>query len=45
MREVTVYYSYDDGEFYDRDECLAYEREALLSAWEIDGAYAFLIRI
>ena len=41
MREVHVFYAYDDKEFFDREECLAYEREALLSAWEIDGAYAF----
>ena len=29
MREVTVYYAWDDSEFYDRDECLRYERQAI----------------
>lgn len=41
MREVTVYYAYDDSEFFDRDECLAYEQDALHKAQEIDAAYCF----
>ena len=28
MREVTVFYAYDDTEFYDRDECEYYEGKA-----------------
>ena len=42
MREVSVYYAYDDTEFYDKEECLAYERKAMVLLREIAEAYAFL---
>lgn len=29
MKAVTVYYAYDDTEFYDEDECRRYEQKAL----------------
>lgn len=41
MREVTVYYAYDDTEFYTKEECLAYESKALVWLREIANAYTF----
>lgn len=41
MREVTVYYSYDDKEFFDRDECVAYEEKAIKLMEEINDKYSF----
>lgn len=41
MREVTVYYAYDDSEFYDRDECLRYERQAIEEMMSINDCYDF----
>lgn len=41
MREVHVFYAYDDKEFFDREECLAYEREAMVNVREIANAYSF----
>lgn len=41
MREVTVYYAYDDKEFYDRDECLTYEENAIKLMEEINEKYSF----
>ena len=41
MREVCVFYAYDDREFFDRDECVDYERKAIVKAWEIYKAYTF----
>jgi len=29
MKKVTVYYAYDDTEFYDEDECMRYEQKAI----------------
>lgn len=29
MKAVTVYYAYDDSEFYDENECMEYEQEAI----------------
>ena len=45
MREVTVYYSYDDKEFFDRDECLRYERQAVEAMMSVNDCYDFLIKI
>jgi len=42
MREVTMYYAYDDSEFYDRDECLAYEWRAIEAMMSINDCYDFL---
>ena len=44
MREVTMYYAYDDSEFDDRDECLAYERQAVEAMMSIDDCYDFLAK-
>lgn len=41
MREVTVYYAYDDSEFFDRDECLAYEEKAIKLMEEVNDKYSF----
>lgn len=41
MREVCVFYAYDDKEFFNREKCLAYEREALMKSKEIYDAYTF----
>lgn len=41
MREVTVFYAYDDTEFFVRDECLAYEERAIESMEEINDKYSF----
>ena len=41
MREVTVYYAFDDTEFYYRGECLAYEKEAFDCLKEINEKYSF----
>ena len=41
MREVSVFYSFDDREFFDRDECLAYEKEAMRHLRVVDACYAF----
>lgn len=41
MREVTVFYAYDDTEFFARDECLAYEERAIESMEEINDKYSF----
>lgn len=41
MREVTIYYAYDDTEFTDRDECIAYENRALNFLKAIDKCYSF----
>jgi hypothetical protein len=42
MREVTVYYAYDDSEFEDRDECLRYERQAVEAMMSVNDCYDFL---
>ena len=41
MREVSVFYSFDDKEFFDRDECEAYEREAVRHLRIVEACYAF----
>lgn len=41
MREVSVFYSYDDREFFDREECLEYEKNALDHLKEINEKYSF----
>jgi hypothetical protein len=41
MREVSVFYSFDDKEFFDRDECKAYEREAVRHLRTVEACYAF----
>lgn len=41
MREVSVFYSFDDKEFYDRDECEAYEREAMRHLRTVEACLAF----
>lgn len=41
MREVTMYYAYNDKEFFNREKCLAYEHEALIRSLEIYDAYTF----
>lgn len=41
MREVTVYYSYDDEEFFDRDECLQYEHQAVEAMAAVNDCYDF----
>ena len=41
MREVSVFYSFDDHEFFDRDECLAYEKEAVHHLRTVETCYAF----
>lgn len=44
MREVTVYYSYDDEEFFDRDECLQYERQGIEAIMSVNDCYDFLTK-
>ena len=41
MREVSVFYSFDDREFFERDECEAYEREAMRHLRTVEACYAF----
>lgn len=41
MREVCVFYAYDDKEFFNREECLAYETEAIKLMEEINDKYSF----
>lgn len=41
MREVCVFYAYDDTEFFDRKECLAYEERAVKLMEEINDKYSF----
>ena len=41
MREVRVFYTYDDKEFYNRDECIAYEENAVKLMEEINEKYSF----
>ena len=41
MREVSVFYAYDDTEFFDREECLEYEKNALDHLKEINEKYSF----
>ena len=41
MREVTVYYAWDDSEFYDRDECLRYEQQAVEAMMSVNDCYDF----
>ena len=41
MREVTVYYAWDDAEFDDRDECLRYERQAVEAMMSVNDCYDF----
>lgn len=41
MREVTIFYSYDEMEFLDRDECEAYECKAMQHFRTVDACYAF----
>lgn len=41
MREVTRFYSFDDREFFDRDECETYEREAVRHLRTVEACYAF----
>lgn len=42
MREVCVFYAYDDTELYTREECLAYEEKALKLMEEINEEVFFL---
>lgn len=44
MREVTIYYAYDDAEFYNRDECLEYERQAVEAMMSVNDCYDFLTK-
>lgn len=41
MREVCVFYAYDDSEFFNREECLAYEAKALKLMEEVNDKYSF----
>ena len=41
MREVHVFYAYDDKEFFSREECLAYEEKAIKLMEEINEKYSF----
>lgn len=41
MREVSVFYSFDDKEFFDRGECETYEREAVRHLRTVEACYAF----
>lgn len=41
MREVSMFYSFDDKEFFDRDKCEAYEREAVRHLRTVEACYAF----
>ena len=41
MREVSVYYAWDDSEFYDRDECLRYEKQAVEAMMSVNDCYDF----
>lgn len=41
MREISVFCSFDGREFYDRDECLAYEKDAMRHLRMIEACYAF----
>lgn len=43
MREVTVYYAYDDSEFDNREECEAYEGKAFDLLTEVFNSYKFFI--
>lgn len=44
MREVTLYYAWDDSEFYDRDECLRYEQQAVEAMMSVNDCYDFLTK-
>lgn len=41
MREVSVFYAFDDTEFFDRDECAEYEMQMLEYLKEINEKYSF----
>ena len=41
MREVSVFYSFDDREFFDRDECFTYEEKALKKFQSFNYFYTF----
>ena len=41
MREVHVFYAYDDTEFFNREDCLAYEDKAIKLMEEINNKYSF----
>lgn len=41
MREVSVFYSFDDREFFDRDECLEYEQNIFNIVKNISNKYSF----
>ena len=41
MREVTVFYAYDDTEFFNRYDCIAYEEEALKKIKIFDSVCKF----
>ena len=41
MREVSVFYSYDDREFFDRDECLEHEQNIFNIVKNISNKYSF----
>lgn len=41
MREVSVFYSFDDREFFDRDECVEYEKNAMHHLRTVEACYAF----
>lgn len=41
MREVSVFYAYDDTKFYNREECLDYEENILNRLKEINEKYSF----
>ena len=44
MREVTMYYAYDDKEFDNYDACLEYENKAYLLMRGIEKKYSFYDR-
>lgn len=41
MREVHVFYAYDDTEFFDRDECEAYEKPVFLKMQIVCASFVF----
>ena len=41
MREVITYVAFDDQEFYNKEECLAYEEQAMNTLKEIHEKYSF----
>lgn len=41
MREVSVFYAFDNTQFFDRDACFRYEEKAIISLFTINDYYAF----